>query len=80
MMVLDLKGDTFTKEMIWAVMKHAEKHSVTDYLALAGMWEEHDRVLQNEGVWWGPKIRGFAVRVAVCCHCRLHMAYHNRIR
>ena len=63
MMVLDLKGDAFTKEMMWAVMKHAEKHGVTDYLALAGMWEEHDNVLQNAGVWWGPKIRGFAV----CC-------------
>lgn len=61
MMVLDLKGDTFTKEMMWAVMKHAEKHGVTDYLAMAGMWEEQDQVLANEGVWWGPKIRGFAV-------------------
>ncbi len=61
-MVLDLKGETFNKDSIWTVMKHAEKHGVTDYLALAAMWEPQDYVMNNEGIWWGPKIRGFAVR------------------
>lgn len=56
---MDLKGDGFAKDNIWNAMQHAEKHGVTDNVALYTLTSQQDYMLKHEGVWRGPKIRGY---------------------
>lgn len=56
---MELKGDGFAKDNIWNAFQHAEKHGVTDNVALYTLNSPQDYLLKHEGVWRGPKIRGY---------------------